>query len=274
MSDEAFPRYGVREQTLSETAVDHAIEQLRLLGYAIVDGGYSSAELVQLSQKFDAAKGQMEERFGRDNLVAIDEHNTVRVPMVYDRTFLDLARNPVVVEICRRLMGEAFLLNQQNGVINPGRAQRYNQSAYHRDLPYQHYVSSRPLAINALFCIDPFTLENGATHVVPGSHKQEAFPSDTIVKALEVQAVAPAGSFIVLDCMVYHAGGVNRTETPRRAVNHVYTIPMMKQQVDMPTVLGDDFTQDPYERKLLGYDYQVPVNVEAYYAQRRAKSAK
>lgn len=274
MSDEAFPRYGIREQTLSDTAIDRAIEQLRLLGYAIVDGGYSREDLALLSQKFDTAKQRMEERYGREQLVAIDEHNTVRMPMLYDRAFLDLARNPAVAEICRRMMGEAFLLNQQNGVINPGRAQRYNQSAYHRDLPYQHYVSSRPLALNALFCIDPFTLENGATHVVPASHKQEAFPSDNMVKALEVQAVAPAGSFIVLDCMVYHAGGVNRTEVPRRAVNHVYTIPMMKQQVDMPSVLGDDFTQDAYERKLLGYDYQTPVNIEAYYEQRRAKVTK
>lgn len=271
MTTEKFARYGVREQTLSETAIDYAIEQLRLLGYAIVDGGYSTDELASLSDKFEVAKQKMEIRYGREQLVAIDEHNTVRMPMLYDRAFLDLARNPVVTEICRGMLGDVFVLNQQNGVINPGRAQRYNQGAYHRDLPYQHYVSSRPLALNALFCLDPFTLENGATHVVPASHKQEAFPSDPLVKKLEIQAIAPPGSFIVLDCMVYHAGGVNQTETPRRAVNHVYTIPMMKQQIDMPSVLGDDFPRDSYERKLLGYDYQIPSSLEAYYEQRRSK---
>ena len=39
----------------------------------------------------------------------------------------------------------------------------HHQSAFHRDLPYQHFTSSRPIAINALFCADEFTNENGAT---------------------------------------------------------------------------------------------------------------
>jgi len=86
------------------------------------------------------------------------------------------------------------VLNQQNGVINPPHSERYNQGAWHRDLPYQHFVSSRPLAINALFCLDQFTIENGATKVLPASHRQEAFPSDDFVQSQATPVTAPAGS--------------------------------------------------------------------------------
>jgi ectoine hydroxylase-related dioxygenase (phytanoyl-CoA dioxygenase family) len=139
-------------------------------------------------------------------------------------------------------------------------------------LPYQHFVTSRPLALNALFCLDPFTVENGATKVISGSHRQEAFPSDEAVMALEARVVAPAGSFIVLDGMLFHSGGVNRTAAPRRAVNHVYTLPFIKQQIELPALLGDRYRGDPALERLLDYDNGVASSVAAYYERRKARA--
>ncbi|WP_395450914.1 phytanoyl-CoA dioxygenase family protein [Aminobacter sp. UC22_36] len=264
-----MPRYGIREQIQSETALDTASESLRLLGYAIVDGGYDAGQLARFSDAFDGALAKLYAKYGLEALAAMDEQNTIRILMQMDPLFLELAMNANVLEICKRLIGGTIVLNQQNGVVNPPLGARYNQGAYHRDLPYQHFVSTRPLAINALFCLDQFTTDNGATFVVPASHKQEAFPSDLSLPGFQVQVAAPAGSFIVLDCMVYHVGGVNRTAKPRRAVNHVYTIPLIKQQISLPTALGEDFTQDRATRSLLGYDFQVPIDVEHYYGSRQ-----
>lgn len=265
--------YGVKEQTIALTAIDRAIEQLRLLGYAVLEGVCTKAELHQLREDFSSARRKMEDRFGGKALLeSIDEHNTIRVPMMYERAFLDLALNSAITELCRRMIGDYIILNQQNGISNPGNSQRYNQGAFHRDLPYQHFVSDRPLAINALFCLDDFTAENGATYVLPGSHKQSAYPSEKTVDALKVQIPAPAGSFIILDCMLFHSGGVNKTDRERRAVNHVYSIPMFKQQIDLPATLGDNFTDDPDIRRILGYDTAVPLDVAAYYRSRAKKN--
>ena len=145
-------------------------------------------------------------------------------------------------------------------------------SAWHRDLPYQHFVSSRPLAVNALFCLDPFTIDNGATQVLPASHRQEAFPSDRFVEAEAVTIVAPAGSFIILDCMMFHSGGVNITDRSRRAVNHVYSIPLLRQQIDLPAALGETFAAGGELRKLLGYDVRTPRSVAEYLATRARRS--
>jgi ectoine hydroxylase-related dioxygenase (phytanoyl-CoA dioxygenase family) len=286
-------RYGVNEQTVSPTAIDRTIEQIRLLGYAVVDGGYSAEVIAAFGEAFDRARRRQEELHGgRAALEAIGEHHTIRLPMQYEPLMLDLATNAVILEIARRTIGEYVILNQQNGLINPGSGassasfassaasgasgpSAYTQARYHRDLPYQHFVASRPLSLTALFCLDPFTAENGATWIVPASHKEEAFPSDAVVDASSVQAPAPAGSFLVLDAMTFHAGGVNRTNRDRRAVNHVLTMPLIKQQIALPTALGDTFVSadDRALRQLLGYESAVPANVEDFYASRRTKAS-
>ena len=84
---------------------------------------------------------------------------------------------------------------------------------------------------------------------------------------------ANAGSFIVFDSMVFHAGGVNRTNRDRRAINHVYTIPLIRQQIDLPTALGPAFTGDPSRRRLLGYELTPATNVAEYYAGRRSRKS-
>ena len=224
-----------------------------------------------MSEAFDRAHLTQLAQHGADALTAIDEHNTIRAPLSLEPIFLTLGTNPVILKLCEALLGDRFILNQQNGIINPPHGAKYNQGAYHRDLPHQHFVTSRPLALNALFCLDLFAAENGATRVISGSHKQEAFPSDSAVEVLETQVVAPAGSFIVLDGMVFHSGSINRTAVARRAVNHVYTLPFIKQQIELPALLGEKYRDDPVLGSLLDYDNEPARSVATYYERRTAR---
>lgn len=265
------PRYGVHVQTRSSTEAERAAESLRLLGYAVLPARADAARLGDLRERFDALRERRATEHGVEALRALDEHNTVRGPLASEPAFLELARDAVVLELCAQLLGPGFILNQQNGIVNPAREGAYNQAAWHRDLPYQHFTSSRPLGLNALFCLDDFTADNGATRVVPASHKVEALPSDAVIAATEREVTAPAGSFIVLDCMTYHRGGSNRSAADRRAVNHVYTIGLMRQQIDLPAWLGEDFAAEPALRQLLGYDYRSPRSAAEYYEGCRRK---
>ncbi len=268
---EATARYGVRIANEAADSLQEAAETLRLLGYAVVDSGLTAEELDALRIRF--AELYAAEAVGpRGELRrAAGEAELLRCPLALDPAFLALAANPRILALCESLIGPGFILNQQNGVVNPAGAQTYSQSPFHRDLPYQHYVSTRPLALNALFCLDPFTEENGATWVVPASHKEEAFPSEPVLRAQKRQVSAPAGSFLVLDCMLWHGGGVNRSAKDRRAVNHVFTIAMMRQQIDLPSALGEGFTDDPDLRRLLGFQHPQARSVTEYLAMQAAK---
>ncbi|MGO4303084.1 phytanoyl-CoA dioxygenase family protein [Cupriavidus sp. RAF12] len=273
MTSKRIEAYGVLRQRQCNSRYDAVAEEVRERGYSVLEAACTSQEVQALSVAFDSVRERYINGYGESRLRALDEYNTIRALLTHgEEAFLRLALNEHLLATLRLLIEGKFVLNQQNGIINPSR-EKYNQGKWHRDLPYQHFVSSRPLAVNALFCLDDFTLENGATFVLPGSHKTEELGSDGYVERNRLQIEAKAGSFIVLDCMLYHTGGTNQTDSPRRAVNHVFTIPFFRQQIQLPRNL-DDARLTPTARDVLGFDYVEPVSVEDYFTSRERKQSR
>ena len=255
--------YGVllRDSCISE--LDELVERIRRLGYAILDSGYSEVELANISKAFNQARDNYVQTYGEARLRNIKEYHTIRALLTHgDSVFLQLATNQHLLNALNKLIIGKCILNQQNGIINPPE-ETFSQGAWHRDLPYQHFISTSPLAVNALFCIDDFTEENGATFVLPATHQKANFPSSSYVQENALQITAKAGQYILLDCMLFHSGGFNRTCAERRAVNHVFTIPYFKQQIKFAgnIELG---RLTPAEREILGIDYQEPLTIEQF----------
>jgi ectoine hydroxylase-related dioxygenase (phytanoyl-CoA dioxygenase family) len=263
--------YGIVERAASGTDAGRHAERIRVSGVTVVAGGYSPDEISYLSRRIDALLTDQANRAGGvEALAEIGEHETLRCCLLHDEAFVRLASNDRVLDVCRQLLGDYIVLMQQNAIVNPpGRA--HHQTACHRDLPYQHFVSSRPLAISALFCIDPFTRENGATIVLPATHRVEQAPSETLAAEIEEPVEAPAGSFLMFDSMLFHRAGHNASSTPRRAVNHVYTLPFIAQQISLPDVLGGRYADDPLLARLFGYQTRPASSVEAWWEGRRAR---
>ena len=107
--------------------------------------------------------------------------------------------------------------------------------------------------------------------MIAGSHRQEEFPSDAIVLETETPVAAPAGSYLVLDCMLYHTGGVNRTGRARRAVNHVYTLPFIKQQISLPRCIPPNLLLLEEIARLFGFGDDSPDPPAQYYKGRLAR---
>jgi ectoine hydroxylase-related dioxygenase (phytanoyl-CoA dioxygenase family) len=272
MPDGTVPgAYGVVERAAAATEASRVAERIRLAGYAVVPSGWSSVAVADLGARLDRVMARQVEEFGGDDrLAAIGDALTARCPLVYDEAFVGLAAHPVVLAICRELLGDYIILMQQNGVINPS-GQRHTQVAYHRDLPYQHFVSSRPLAVSALFCIEPFTADTGATTLIPGSHRMEQFPSDSVAAELDTAVNAEPGSFIVFDAMLFHRAGENRSGRPRRAVNQVFSTPIIAQQISLPDALNGRYADDPALARLFGYDVAPSRSVTAWRERRLAR---
>ncbi|WP_042265945.1 phytanoyl-CoA dioxygenase family protein [Paraburkholderia heleia] len=263
-------RYGILEQAQGTSEAELAAESIRELGYAILDAGYDEASLQALRAEFERVRHAYIQRFGEKHLRSLNEFHTVRSPLTHDsRIFIDLALNAAVLDTLKCAISGRFILNQQNALVNPP-GEAYSQAAWHRDLPYQHFVASRPVAVNALFCVDDFTSQNGATYILPASHKSEKFPSDDYVWRNALQVEAKAGSFILLDCMLYHCGGINSSPLQRRAVNHVFNIPYFKQQINIPANLASAVLT-PREQAILGFDDQEPPSVDAYLTRRESR---
>ena len=270
MSD--LTTHGVRESHRNCDPFDANVEEIQRVGYTVIDSGYSPKELQLIRIKIDAIYDvQVREIGGEDKLKAIKDLDLARGLIAYDHYFLNLAIHPGVMAITRKLLGEVFVLMSQNGIINRPVDQHY-QVTWHRDLNYQHFVSSRPLAVSALFVIDDFSELTGGTYVLPASHKLEAFPSTEYALKHQKQVEASAGSILVFDAMLYHRAGDNRSPAVRRGVNHTYTLPLIKQQISFPRMLAGKFSEDSFLRLLLGYEHETDDGVQAW-RERKLRSA-
>jgi ectoine hydroxylase-related dioxygenase (phytanoyl-CoA dioxygenase family) len=80
---------------------------------------------------------------------------------------------------------------------------------------------------NAVWMLDDFTRENGATRVIPGSHKWGRRPQDVLEDPSaphpqETLVLGRAGSIAVMNAHAWHGGTANRTSAPRLAMHAFY----------------------------------------------------
>jgi len=265
--------YGVLESETEHDDLSLKIEQLRNLGYTTLDSNYAPGKIIEIREKALLAADKYTELYGHHDLNSLGESNSYRCPALIDQSFFDIASNPKLQDLVARLITGKFYLNQQNLVINPPMSNNYTQLKYHRDLPYQHYVSSRPLAINALYAVDDFTIENGATFVIPASHKVEKFPTQSYLESTQLQVAVKAGTFLVLDCMLFHAAAPNLSLNARIGLNHVFTTVMFSPQINWKTSIEEmDIPTSDSLTELLGLNYASPDNVNAYLTRRKNKN--
>jgi ectoine hydroxylase-related dioxygenase (phytanoyl-CoA dioxygenase family) len=81
---------------------------------------------------------------------------------------------------------------------------------------------------NTIWAVNDFTVENGATRVIPGSHKLadklQFHEADT------EPAVMPAGSLVFYTGSLYHGAGANRSDHVRYGLNLTYALGWLRQE--------------------------------------------
>jgi ectoine hydroxylase-related dioxygenase (phytanoyl-CoA dioxygenase family) len=260
--------YGVKQQNGGRDGLDTNVEQITLLGYSVIENVITSDLLDRVAGLIDFhLEEQAKQNGGIEAMTKRGDTGTLRACISLNDIFLEIATNPVVMFVAQRLLGDYFTLMLQNALVLSPRV-KHQQAAFHRDLPYQHFVSSRPLALNALLCVDDFTVESGCTYVIPASHKEEAFPSDATVNALMRPLTAPAGSFLLFDAMLFHRSGYNVGSRVRRGINTCYCLPFIKQQISLPRLIGAGKNFSPEVSRLLGYGCETPGNLQEWYEER------
>ena len=146
-----------------------------------------------------------------------------------DPIFADLVEHPTVLRMVKSVLGwPALLGNISANITGPGGG----EMVLHAD---QIFVPTPwptdPQGANAAWCLDDFTDENGATRIVPGSHKWHRPPEESEASIDTVPLEAPAGSMIFFESRLWHKTGFNRTADQRRAgIFAWYTKPIYRQQ--------------------------------------------
>jgi ectoine hydroxylase-related dioxygenase (phytanoyl-CoA dioxygenase family) len=253
--------HGVLQKQTILNAFDAQLEEFYRQGFTIIPDVLNPAQLVECREKIISIYKQQIEEIGGDegSLAKIKDKNIVRSMMAYDDFFLfDIALNEKIRPLIDSILGKYYCMSSQVATINsPG--EKLYQLAWHRELQYQHFTSSQPLSIQTLYCIDDFNAQTGGTFVLPYSHLFSNFPSDSFVKKHQEQVVAPAGSVVLLNSMIYHRAGHNTSNKIRRIITNMYTSPIIAQQINISKMMNGRFKDDDFLSKFLGYVW-APAN--------------
>ncbi|MGI8927514.1 MAG: phytanoyl-CoA dioxygenase family protein [Tepidiformaceae bacterium] len=231
----------------SGVSVDAVVAALEREGYAIVDSVLSATEVWE--KREDLRRVLETTRTGRNDFEGFE---TRRVYALFARTraFDDAATHPLVLGVLDRVLPHCQLSAPQAIQIGPGETAQN----LHRDDGV--YPIARPhgeLVLNTMWAMDDFTEENGATHVVPGSHR---WVHETPAAGQRtVRAAMPAGSVMFFSGQVFHGGGANTTERPRLGVIIEYAAGWLRQQENQYLAVPREVVKGlaPRLQELLGY---------------------
>jgi len=172
-----------------------------------------------------------------------------------------LVEHEVVLPMVRTILGQDCNLHDfESTSIGAGTG----GGAWHVDAPLGQIAEPLPefpMMIQNVWMLDDFTALNGATRVMPRSHKLRKVPPwGGASMAGEVTLTAPAGSVAIWLSNTWHRSGPNTTDQPRRAILCNYCLSWLRQFTDftstMPPGIAAGLSNDV--RYLLGYAARAP----------------
>jgi ectoine hydroxylase-related dioxygenase (phytanoyl-CoA dioxygenase family) len=229
-------------------------KRLQTDGYVILERAIGEEELAAL--KAALAPYEAARPMGRNTF---EGERTQRVYSLAGKgeAFLRLAEHPAVMELLDAALLPNFLLSTFQSIrLHPGETAQ----PWHTDDAF--YLVPRPrtnLAVSTIWALEDFTIENGATEVIPGSHLWAGeHPDERDHDAVRV--VMPAGSVVVFDGALWHRGGDNCSAATRLAVSPQYCQPWLRTQESQLLIVPppDAFRCSPRVRSMLGYSIHPP----------------
>lgn len=153
-----------------------------------------------------------------------------------------------------------YILNTISAIPNLPQAERAYQNRPHRDM--RSYFPVR-LSLNLFVFLDDFTPENGATLFLRGSHLKAEMPTDEEFFPRAEQMLGKAGSIAIFNSDLVHAGGLNKTDKPRRGLSYTLVRPFMKQQCEYHSLITD--SDSDWMKQLLGYNARTAKDLNEWY---------
>jgi ectoine hydroxylase-related dioxygenase (phytanoyl-CoA dioxygenase family) len=206
-------------------------ERLDRDGYAPLPGVLSAAQVTAIRARLaellaaegDQAGIEVHQEAGADRLADLINKG----PM-----FQACFTHPRVLACIAHVLGDFKLSSLNSRAALPGQGHQALHADWGGPVPPGGYQ-----VCNSIWLLDDFTADNGATRVVPGSHRsgrpaREALPDPAAAHPDEVMLVAPAGTVVIFNSHLWHGGTQNRSDRPRRALHSYFTRRANRQQLD------------------------------------------
>jgi hypothetical protein len=205
------------------------------------------------------------------------ESNRIYAMLGKDPIFADLLTHPLQLAFAERELGKSCLLSACLAInLHPGETvQPWHMDDDHCRQP----LPRKALGVSTFWTIDPMTEDNGATEIIPGSHKWAKVELNGANKASDfatkdsgdqnvdpgahedaIKAVMPAGSLMIAKGNLWHRGGANRSQATRLIVTPQYCPGWMRPLETMLLAVPPEKAAALPKRaqELLGYSIHEP----------------
>jgi ectoine hydroxylase-related dioxygenase (phytanoyl-CoA dioxygenase family) len=187
-------------------------------------------------------------------------YKTLRLSGVLERSrgSAELIGHPRVLEVADAIL-LPHCLNYQIGSatgieIAPGEKA---QELHRDDDIYPVRLPGMETQVSAMWALNDFTAENGATCVIPRSHSLNALCAES---SKTIQATMPAGSVLFYMGSTVHGGGANQSSLPRAGLINTYSLGWLRQEENhYLTVPRETMMSYPEQiQRLMGYQAHGP----------------
>ncbi len=237
--------------------IDILLGDFERVGYCIIekalDPDMLAAVRTRLAEQAAAERAVYEDR---NPAHPVPEAQWVNMLLNKGPIFFELIRHPVVVSVLEHALGPDYLISSVDAQIqHPGAAtmqlhtdqwwvpplvqpgeRQIRVSDMRRDFgescdprPSGTPVAPR-MAATAMWMISDFTVETGATRVVPFSHLSGRAPDTGVPhKIPSVATEGPAGTAFVFDARLWHSSWENTSDEPRYGITTAACGPQCRQ---------------------------------------------
>jgi len=226
------------------------VEAVRRDGYAVVENAIAPEAIERLAENLARLERDLGAKPAGNGF---EGHRTVRIYnlLAYGAPFDEVPIHPAVLPIVEGVLDPGCLISSLSSIaIDPGETA---QPIHADDQVIPLEKPHAPIVCNSMWALTDFTEANGATRLVPGSHRK---PNPEYGGAYEtIAAEMPKGSVLIWDGALWHGGGANRTDERRTGIAMNYCAGFIRQQENQQLGLDPKLVKGfpPRLQELVGY---------------------
>ena len=137
--------------------------------------------------------------------------NVLNDDFAYIKLLEKLLELGIIKDIENNFFKTKFILNSISALNNKPNSPNFS-AIVHRDIKF--FSKDLPIMLNGLVLLDNFTLENGATMLLPNSHKTEEKPTDDFFINQCTRAIGKKGDILLFNSNIWHCSAPN-TRLPK-----------------------------------------------------------
>ena len=235
----------------------HYLNKLLKDGYVLIENVISNKECFKIKSIYKQLLKKYKNKTKLKNSLEETVYNLHNKNNIFNK-YIDHKK---VINIIRNALSEGsynnkdFIILRQSALRNPkkGFAQQLHNDTRISGL-------NKPLIIQAIWMIDDFTKNNGATRLLPNSQRLNFFPKNKKKYSKEIIIEGKKGSVILLDASVWHGSAKKTNEKDRIGMIFSYCRwfikPSFEHTLNTPLKVYNKLSN--YQRELLGFKFSPP----------------